>query len=264
MHAAARRAIEIGGAHAADRNAARVPPARTTSATRPLARSATRGSRHAAGAQRFEHRIDAVDQHHEVARCRPIVVTSCTGYAWYHCHANRRSKRRRALAAAEDLREAGARRQFGAAIDRRHRQIELRALRRGRSARSGSDETAPSPSARSCAFTSFATARNRSRSSRGARRQLLGQRARRRARRHRRASRRGRARSASAASGVVVEQERQPRRHLIEPIDRRRRHRHHRREELEPARVRRHRARPRSLKKRHRQLGEPLGRAIFR
>ena len=145
--------------------------------------------RHAPRAQRLEHRVDAVDRMHSSRRRTKsrtisadlrallsfVIVTSF----------QRAHERRRALAAADDRRDARRRGQLGAAIDRRHRQIELRALRRGRSARRESDGTAPSPSAR----PRLHPVRDRAKSlaiEPRRRRQLLGQRARRpRARRRR-------------------------------------------------------------------------------
>ena len=62
-----------------------------------------------------------------------------------------------------------------------------------------------------------------------------------------RAASRAELRIAQRRVGVVVEQKRQPRRNLVEPIDRRARHRHRRGEELEAASVGRH-LRPRFMK----------------
>ena len=106
----------------------------------------------------------------------------------------RARERRRALAAAEDRRQAGARRQLGAAIDRRHGEIELRPLGRGRSARPDRMEQRlallPGPRldlVRDRAEPLAIEPRRR--------RELVGQRARRRRARRRRSSRRATAAS---------------------------------------------------------------------
>ena len=86
--------------------------------------------------------------------------------------------RRRARARAGDRPQARVRRrQQGAALDRRHGGVELEALRARRSARAGSDGTAPCPSAPVLARTRFAIPRKASRSTHRRRRgQFLCQR----------------------------------------------------------------------------------------
>ena len=166
-------AIELVGAHALHRHALRLGQPHDRRQRDRRRAATTRSDVDAPRAQRFEDRVDAVDQHGLTARgptpARELDARCSRARArGYAAPLQRARERRRALAAAEDRRDARAARQLRAAIDRRHGEIELRALRRARSARRESDGTAPSPFCPVRAFTWFATARNRSRSSRGA------------------------------------------------------------------------------------------------
>ena len=86
----------------------------------------------ASGTQRLEDGIDAVDQHFiaQATLSRGHRSLASAGPRYRSRGIRQRSdKGRRALAAAQDLRQAGAGGKLGAAIDRRDGEIELRALR---------------------------------------------------------------------------------------------------------------------------------------
>ena len=227
VHAAARGAIELRRRRASHRHAPRARPSATISrraAARRDRRRAARCTRPARSAS--SDRVDAVDQHsvHRVLGLPAVLSAQRQRSRQARPARSRQPDDRRDARAAP----AGPRRDRWPA-----RRDRAPAPRPRRSARRGSDGTAPCPSARSLAFTSFAAARNRSRSSRGAVAQRLGERARPRRARRRPTSPSRTPASPSAASGSIVEQEREPRRHLVEPIDRRRRNRHDRRQKRE-------------------------------
>ena len=213
MDAAARRPIEIARRHAPDGDAVALrrlddrrnrPPARALVDAQFL---------HAPRAKRFEDRVDAVDQHEQ----KPSHEGSCLRVFVAEFHSPVRhpgvERARRTPPRARGNRGSSAGRSPAAA----RRRDRLPAPSRSSSGPSARPVRTMRMGWKSAfafcpvfAFTGFAAARNASRSSRGARRQFVGQRARDRPRPVRLHLLPGR-RVRQRGLGRVVEQKREPR-----------------------------------------------------